>query len=797
MNILYINHYAGSIYHGMEYRPYYLAREWVKLGHNVTIIASSISHLRNKNITIPLGQNYYEELIDGINYIWCRTPPYEGNGIKRVINIFTFLYRVKRLIPNFMPTNNTVSHRWLQKFLPQRNYTNKLGISLKITPDLIIASSTYPFDTKVAAKIARRTRAKLVYEVHDLWPLTPIELNGMSRLHPFIWFMQKAEDFGYRNADKVVSLLPKAKTYMCNHGMHKSKFVYIPNGVSISDWQNCQEVIPPEHLNQIIQLKQQYNFLIGYAGSMGEANALNYLLSSAAQLPHYAFVLVGDGALKTALTTQLAQEKITNVFFLPPISKRQIPNFLQQMDALYIGWNKLAIYRFGICPNKLFDYMLAAKPIIHSVTAGNDLVQEAQCGISVPAEDVGAIVKAIDELAHKSVDQRNNLGQNGYNYVTKCHDYTILAKNFLHECGVKVCHITSAHARNDIRIFVKECVTLSNAGYDVSLVVADDLPDEVKHGVKIYSVGKPLSRKQRMTNIPQKIYYKILDLKPDIVHFHDPELMIISTKLAKQKFKVIYDVHEDLPKQIMNKHWLPKRVRPIVSFFIAQLEKFCAKRFYGVIAATPLIEKRLKLYNKNTIAVCNYPLLSELRSTNIDWKNRANKLCYIGSISQTRGIVPLIKSLAISKLPLELAGQLSGGISLNELQQLSGYEYVNYLGIIERNQIAQLLQQVKIGVVTLLPTPSYIESLPIKMFEYMIAGIAVIASNFPLWEDIISKYKCGVLVDPHNSEAIALACQNLLNDEEQAMIMGQNGQQAVQEHFNWEKESAKLLEFYN
>ena len=161
MNIIYINHYAGSVEHGMEYRPYYLAREWVKLGHSVTIIASSFSHLRQKNIDIQNGTNYLHETINGINYIWCKTSVYGANGIKRVFNIFEFLSRVKKLIPQL--------------------------IILK--PDMVIASSTYPFDTRVAKKISDKAGAKFVYEVHDLWPLTPMELGGMSKYHPFIWLM--------------------------------------------------------------------------------------------------------------------------------------------------------------------------------------------------------------------------------------------------------------------------------------------------------------------------------------------------------------------------------------------------------------------------------------------------------------------------------------------------------------------------------------------------------------------------------------------------------------------------------
>lgn len=407
MNILYINHYAGSIYHGMEYRPYYLAREWVRQGHKVTIIASNISHVRHKNVALAEGQDYLHETIDGIEYIWCRTTPYGENGLKRVINIFSFLNKVKLL-------------------------KNKLVHQFK--PDLVIASSTYPFDTKVANSIAKAAHAKFVYEVHDLWPLTPIEVGGMSRWHPFIMAMQRAEDFGYRHADKVVSLLPKAKEYMQSRGMSEDKFAYIPNGIVAEDWLNSTQKMPNEHQNLLSKLKHVENkFIIGYAGGMGEANALDYLLAAAKLITDQAIaiVLIGDGPNKQSMIERVANENLNNIHFMPSISKLQIPSFLQACDALYIGWNKLPIYRFGICPNKLFDYMLAKKPVIHSVTAGNDLVSEANCGISVAAEDVNAIASAMTTLSKLSEVNLAALAQNGYNFVLRNHDYRILATRFI------------------------------------------------------------------------------------------------------------------------------------------------------------------------------------------------------------------------------------------------------------------------------------------------------------------------------------------------------------------------------
>jgi glycosyltransferase involved in cell wall biosynthesis len=360
----------------------------------------------------------------------------------------------------------------------------------------------------------------------------------------------------------------------------------------------------------------------------------------------------------------------------------------------------------------------------------------------------------------------------------------------------KICHITSVHPRYDIRIFVKECTTLATNGYQVSLIVADEFADEVKNGVQIFSIGKAISRKDRMFKHNNKILNKIIQLKPDIVHFHDPELMLLGLKLHKMGIKVIYDVHEDLPKQILNKHWLPKLVRPFVSQVVKKIEKKCAQRLAAIITATPLIAKRFSKFNNNTLTIYNYPMLSELSRDATDYANREYSLCYIGSISKTRGIIPLVESLAISKLKLELAGALSGDIDIKEIKSLPGGEYVNYHGVLSRDQVANLLHKTKIGIVTLLPTPSYIESMPIKMFEYMLAGMPIIASNFTLWEEIVTQYNCGILVDPEDKNSIAMACKKLIEDPQLAKKMGQLGQQVVQELLNWEIESKKLLNFY-
>lgn len=401
MNIILINHYAGSNIHGMEFRPYYLAGEWVKMGHSVTIVAASFSHLRQKNLDIS---ELTEEVIDGIRYIWLPVNKYQGNGVMRFKNMLAFIYQL---------------------------YHN-LGNLAQLKPDIVIASSTYPLDSYPAYKLAKMTGAKFAFELHDLWPLSPMKLGGMSKWHPFIMLMQRGEDFWCSHADKVISILPKTEAYLKTRGLKDGKFCYIPNGIVLADYDDVMP-LKTDYLEKLNNLRKQGKFLIGFAGAHGIANALNILLYAANKLKNTKayFVLVGQGQEKENLMALAQKLKLDNILFLPSIPKKMVPAFLAQMDALYIGWQNKPIYRFGISPNKLMDYMMAGKLILHSVTAGNDLVQDAHCGISVPAEDVDAVVEAVKKLMRMDKTELSALGANGKEYVIKHHDYKVLAEKFI------------------------------------------------------------------------------------------------------------------------------------------------------------------------------------------------------------------------------------------------------------------------------------------------------------------------------------------------------------------------------
>jgi len=408
VNILYVNHYAGSVRHGMEYRPFYLAREWRRLGHRVRIVAASQSHVRA--VQPEVADSIEREEIEGIEYFWLRTPPYRGNGLGRVRNMLSFVSGLYRQSERLMD-----GHR----------------------PDVVIASSTYPLDVFPCARMARKANARLVFELHDLWPLSPMELGSMPRWHPFIMMMQRGEDFACRHADAVVSMLPNAEEHLASRGLPSGRFHYVPNGIDVAGWTEDSEPLAQDIQARLEQLRAGRKLLVGYAGAHGLANALEHLVEAArlTREEPIAYVLVGQGPEKVHLQDRASALGLENVLFLPAVPKAQIPAFLDEMDALFIGLQRKPIFRFGVSPNKLMDYMMAGKPVLHAIEAGNDMVSASGCGISVAAEQAEAIAGAARRLAATSVDERARMGERGRRFVLENHDYRVLARKFLEAIG--------------------------------------------------------------------------------------------------------------------------------------------------------------------------------------------------------------------------------------------------------------------------------------------------------------------------------------------------------------------------
>ena len=394
-----INEYAGSIYHGMEYRHYYIGKELVKRGYKVYIISASYSHVFIKQPNVK--ESFELENIDGINYLWVKVPRYNhSHDKKRVLKWFTFTLKTYFSLP----------------------------INLLKKPDIIIVSPMATFPIVSGYKWAKKFNAKLIYEVKDIWPLTLIELGGYSPNHPFIKLMEWFEKFAYKKADRVVSVLPYAYKHMEKQGLDINKFVYIPNGICLEDYEEIENA-PKEVLDMFPKNK----FVVIYAGTFGKANALEYLIKAADILKEYKdihFVLVGKGMEEENLKSLVGKLNLRNVTFLPPVSKKQIQDLLRRSDVCYIGAKKKRIYKYGVSANKIFDYMYAEKPILYAINSENNIVKDANCGICAEAENPKSIAEGILKLYKMNNKERGRLGKNGKKYLLKYHTFKVITDKF-------------------------------------------------------------------------------------------------------------------------------------------------------------------------------------------------------------------------------------------------------------------------------------------------------------------------------------------------------------------------------
>lgn len=403
MNILYINHYAGSPKMGMEFRPYYLAREWVRRGHEVTIIAGDYSHLRRENPEV--SEDFQEEFIDGIRYLWVQTGEYEGNGVARALTMFRF-------------TSKLMKHAG--------------DLAKCFRPDAVIASSTYPLDSYPAKRIAKKAGARYIHEVHDMWPATLYEIGGMSKHHPFVVLLQIAENHAYRSCDALVSLLGGAKEYMMQHGLREDKFHYLGNGVVLEEW-NGDAKMPEQHRELLQKLHDEGRFIVGYFGGHALSNNLGHLLDIAEAMKeneNIAFVLVGDGVEKPRLTEEASRRALSNVHFLPPIAKTEVPDLVSHFDIVCITAKDSPLYRYGVSMNKMFDAMMAGVPVVEAISAPSTPISEAEAGITVPPDDVDVAVKAIETFAAMDPEERSAYGRRGRESVKEHHNYEKLALAF-------------------------------------------------------------------------------------------------------------------------------------------------------------------------------------------------------------------------------------------------------------------------------------------------------------------------------------------------------------------------------
>jgi len=393
----FINQYSSTPETAMGGRHFYIAQELAKKGHQVYVIAGRYSHLlRNPK---QFSEKYLiEEIMPNFSFVWINLPEYaEAHSKQRVLNWFKFAWTLKGL------RNSS-----LQK------------------PDVVLYSSPSPIGSLAAQYLAKFFKVPFIFEVRDIWPLTLIELGGHSANHPFIRLMQWIEDRSYQKAQFVFSNLFNAVEHMQTRGLDKAKFHWIPNGVSLA------EVSAKESLSvDIFKQLPQDKFIVGYTGTIGVANAIDDLIEAAQLVSHQPkihFVLVGSGKEKQEMQSRVQDLKLTNISFIDPIPKKQIQSMLEHFDVCYIGWQKNPLYRFGIAPNKLPEYLYAGKPIIHAFSGKGDVVQQANAGITIEAEEPEAIADAVLQLYKLSDFEKSVLSSNGHQYVLQHLEYKMIAE---------------------------------------------------------------------------------------------------------------------------------------------------------------------------------------------------------------------------------------------------------------------------------------------------------------------------------------------------------------------------------
>lgn len=362
---------------------------------------------------------------------------------------------------------------------------------------------------------------------------------------------------------------------------------------------------------------------------------------------------------------------------------------------------------------------------------------------------------------------------------------------------MRIVHLTTSHRWDDVRIFAKECVLLAKNSYDVRLIAPGPLGSIVCNSVLVRRVRQARSRRERFLAMPWRVTFAAIKEHPDLCHFHDPELLPFACILKCLGFRVIYDAHEDVPALVWDRSWVPGFLKPLVARVVDMSERLMSRCLDGVVAATPNIAVRFP--QNKTVVVQNFPIQDEVWGCDEVYQERPLEIVYIGSMSEVRGVREMVRAMGFLddlSVRLVLAGEIQPVRLKDELKVLPGWERVDHLGVIPRDALRKIVSRARAGLVLFHPYPNHMNAQPTKLFEYMSAGIPVIASDFPLWRKIVIANRCGILTDPRDPEAISRAIRWIITHPDEAADMGRNGRKAVQMLYNWETEGRKLLGFY-
>lgn len=362
----------------------------------------------------------------------------------------------------------------------------------------------------------------------------------------------------------------------------------------------------------------------------------------------------------------------------------------------------------------------------------------------------------------------------------------------------KVAHLTSVHDPSDTRIAYRECATLAEAGYDVVLVGPGSVR-ALPRGVRFHGVPAPRNRFERMTRTVWSVYRTALSERADVYHFHDPELMGVGLALRARGARVVFDVHEDIPRDIVDKPWIAPILRGPIAAGSEIVLRGLQRWYSAIVTATPAIARRFP--HRHTVVVCNYPRIEELPHLGAeDFEKRSSAAVYLGSITELRCIEELMGAMASPELGNDIRLNLAGRFEDDELEwrvrAMPGWSRVDFLGFCSRDQVSSVLAGARAGMLLFRPAANHDEAMPTKLFEYLGAGLPVIISNTMKCSAIVQEHDCGIIVNPADVDAIARAITYLIEHPAVAQAMGERGRKLVTERFQWTSEAHKLTNLY-
>lgn len=398
MRIWIVNQYAIPPQQAGPMRHFTMAQHLTKMGHDVTIIASSFDHVTQQETRLHGNAEYIEENIEGVKFLWIKTPSYSGNGVKRIINMIIFSIKV------FLNSSRVINSR----------------------PDSIIGSSPHLLSALSSFFLSKRLHVPFILEVRDLWPQSLVDLAGVSERHPLVVSLKIIEKYLYVNANHIITLLPGAHVPIVKRGAQREKITWVPNGVDLS-------MVPA------IKSPETSKISLMYAGTHGMANGLDLLIDAAkiiqndSSMQNIEFILLGDGPLKSGLMDRVKNENINIVKFIDPVPKKEVYNELMQASGFLLILQDSPVFQWGVSPNKLFDYLAMERPVIFGVNTEYNPVSESKSGITFDPSSAGSLVEAIKIFSDTSPAERKRMGRLGREHVERYYEYSILSQKLL-EC---------------------------------------------------------------------------------------------------------------------------------------------------------------------------------------------------------------------------------------------------------------------------------------------------------------------------------------------------------------------------